>query len=374
MAWTVFARHPLLLRHGEVDYGSLELVSRFNAVGSWVMTLDGRSPLVQQMTLPGWGIEVVNDDGLTVLSGPVDKVARERDERSNMLTFFGSDDNTYLVERYVHPEPATAAPPYNTNEHDVRTGKCSTVLRAYVNANLGPGALGPRKVTGLGLDPDPLAGSTITGRGRWQNMLEFLQGLALEGGGLGFRVKQVSNALKFQVYGPVDRSATVQFSVDKGNLASYSYSTARSSANYVYVGGGGEGTARTIQEGQDSAEIVQWRRIEMFADRRDTTDAGELTQEIAKQLEEGKGETAVKVIPIDLPGSSYLVDYDLGDTVSAQVDGTVTDVIREVKVTLTPDGPQRVEPSIGTPGYRDVLKLFRALQKLNGRVTNLERR
>lgn len=374
MAWTIFARHPLLLRHGEVDYTSLEAVVRFNAVGSWVMTLDGRSPLVEQMVLPGWGIEVVNDSGLTVLSGPVDKVVRERDERSNKVTFYGSDDNTYLAERQVHPEPATAAPPYGTNEHDVRTGTCSTVLRAYVNANLGPGALGPRKVTGLGLDPDPLVGSTITGRGRWQNMLEFLQGLALEGGGLGFRVKQVSNALKFQVYQPVDRSATVQFSVDKGNLASYSYSAARSSANYIYVGGGGEGTARTIQEGQDSAEIVRWRRIEVFADRRDTTDAGELSQEISKRLEEGQGETSVSVIPIDLPGSAYLEDYDLGDTVSAVVDSTVTDIIREVRVTLTPDGPQKVQPAIGTPGYRDVLRLFRSIQRLGSRVANLERR
>jgi hypothetical protein len=191
---------------------------------------------------------------------------------------------------------------------------------------------------------------------------------------LGFRIKQVSNALKFQTYLPVDRSGTVQFSVDKGNLASYSYSTSRSSANYIYVGGGGEGTARTIKEGQDSAGIAQWRRIEMFADRRDTTDTSELTQEVTKQLEEGKGETAVSVVPIDLPGSAFLEDYDLGDTVSALVDGTVTDVIREVKVSLTPDGPQRVVPSIGTPGYRDVLKLFKALQKLNGRVTNLERR
>lgn len=374
MAWTVFARHPLLLRHGEIDFASLEAVLRFNAVGSWVMTLDGRSPLVQQMTLPGWGIEVVNDDGVTVMSGPVDKVNRERDERSNVLTFYGSDDNTYLAERQVHPEPATAAPPYSTNEHDVRTGKCSTVLRAYVNANLGPTALGPRKVTGMGIDSDPLVGDTITGRGRWQNLLEFLQGLALEGGGLGFRVKQVSNALRFQVYMPVDRSATVQFSVDKGNLASYSYSTSRSTANYVYAGGGGEGTARTIQEGQDPFEITQWRRIEMFADRRDTTDPAELTQEITKQLLEGKGEAAVSVVPIDLEGSAFLQDYDLGDTVSAIVDGTVTDVIREVKVSLTPEGPQRVIPSIGTPGYRDVLKLFRALQRLNGRVANLERR
>lgn len=374
MAWTAYARHPLLLREGELDFSTLEMVSRFNGVGSWVATLDGRSALVDRMVRPGWGIEVVNSDGTTVFSGPVDKVERDRDDRRNLVTLYGSDDNTYLADRVVHPEPATAVPPYTTNEYDVRSGTASTVLRAYVNVNAGPGALGPRQVSGLGLDPDPLVGSSITGRGRWTNLLEFLAGLAVEGGGLGFRVKQVSNALQFEVFAPTDRSGDVQFSLDKGNLASYGYSTAKSGVNYVYVGGDGEGTARTILEGQDPDEIVRWRRIEQFADRRSTTDLAELGQEVTKQLEEGKGEVAVSVIPVDLPGSSYLVDYNLGDTVSAVVDGTITDVIREVRITVTPDGPQKVQPSIGTPGYRDVLRLIRALQRIHTRVSNLERR
>lgn len=374
MPYTVYARSPLLLRNGEVDYSEAELTARFNAVGSWELKLDGRSLLLPQLLSPGWGIEVVNDDGVTVLSGPVDQRLREFDAAKNLVTLHGSDDNTHLAERLAHPEPATALPPYSTNAYDVRSGTASTVLRAYVNANLGAGALGPRRVTGMGLQADPLIGTSVTGRARWQPLLELLQELAQKGGGLGFRVRQVSNALQFQTYMPVDRSGTIQFSVDKGNLASYAYKAARSAVNYAYVGGGGEGTARTVREAQDSTEIATWRRIERFVDRRDTTDTTELDQEAAKTLTEGKGETSVTVVPVDLPGSAYLTDYDLGDKVSAVVDDTITDVIREVKITLTPDGPQRVQPSIGTPGFQDVLKLFRSLQKINSRVTNLERR
>jgi hypothetical protein len=370
----VYARSPLLLRNGEADFVEAEFNVRFNAVGSWELKLDGRSTLIDQLLSPGWGIEVVNDDGITVLSGPVDERRREFDASRNLVTLYGSDDNTHLAERLANPEPATALPPYSTNAYDVRSGTCSTVLRAYVNANLGAGALGPRRVTGMGLQADPLVGSSVTGRARWQVLLELLQELAQKGGGLGFRVRQVGAALQFQVYQPVDRSGTVQFSVDKGNLASYTYRAARSSVNYAYVGGGGEGTARTVREAQDSTEIAVWRRIERFVDRRDTTDTTELDQEAAKTLTEGKGETSVSVVPVDLPGSAYLTDYDLGDRVSAVVDDTITDVIREVKITLTPDGPQKVQPSIGTPGYQDVLKLFRSLQKINTRVTNLERR
>src|SRR5688572_32721854 len=53
VAWTIYARHPLLLRHGELDFASFEATVRFCAVGTWEMVLDARSPLAEQMVLPG---------------------------------------------------------------------------------------------------------------------------------------------------------------------------------------------------------------------------------------------------------------------------------------------------------------------------------
>jgi Siphovirus ReqiPepy6 Gp37-like protein len=374
--WTIYARNPSLQRDAEIDYTSAELTSRFCAVGKWELVLDARLPAANSLKQPGWGIEVVNEDMVTVLAGPVDNLKRDRDENTNTYTFYGSDDNVYLAERLAHPQPATAAPPYNTNEYDVRgPSPCSTVLRSYVDVNLGPSALGPRKQFGLTLAADPVVGATVVGRARWQNLLDFLQGLSLSGGGVGFQNKQVGTALQFQTYMPVDRSGTVQFSLDKGNLASYTASTGKSKVNYAYIGGGGEGTARTVREGQDTSEIIRWRRIELFIDRRDTTDPSELDQEIVKQLADGKGEVSVSVEPVDLDGSTYLTNYNLGDKVSAVVDDdTITDVIREVKVTLSPEKAPEIVPSIGNPGLTVTPLIITKVDNMSDRVRNLERR
>lgn len=376
MAWTIYARTPLLRRHGELDYDLFDATVRFCAVGTWKIVLDARSPLAAQMMLPGWGIEVVDDDGRPVTSGPVDKFSRVKRDRSDLLTLFGSDDTTFLAERLVHPQPATATPPYNTSEYDVRTGVCSTVLHAYVDANAGAGALGPRRVVGLTEDADPGVGNDVTGRGRWQNLLEFLQGLAVAGGGIGFRVRQVDNELRFQTYQPEDRSTTVRFGPDKGNVSAYSHSSSKPTATYVYAAGGGEGTARTIREGQDSTTIARWgRRVEVLRDRRDTTDTDELDQEIAKQLTEGRGETSMSIDPIDIEGTTYLVDYDLGDIVTGVVDGTtvITDVIREVKIIIGPTG-RIIRPVIGTTGVRQAPRILRQWKQIRARVADLERR
>ena len=374
--WLIHVRDPQLNRQALLDdYQQFDAVKRLNKVGSWMLDLNATVDTALLLTQPGWGIEVVREsDGLPLISGPMTTVDRKRANEENVITVSGVDDVIHLADRLVHPQPASAVPPYGTTEHDVRTGTCSTVLSAYVNVNAGPGALAPRRVTGLVLGADPVAGGSVTGRGRWQNLLVFLQELALAGGGLAFDVRQLGTSLEFIVIQPEDKSATVKFSLELGNLASYSYTLAAPTSSYVVCGGGGEGTARTIREGQSSADIAEWRRrIEHFTDRRDTTDVTELDQEIATTLAEAQAATTFSFVPIDLEGMAYLDDYDLGDRVAAVVDDTVTELIREVKVSATPD-KSTITPSIGTPVLTDVARLFRRLRSAEQRVLNLERR
>lgn len=374
--YTVYARNRDREREGMIeDFQELSLVSRFNAVGSWSLQLDRRIQAAVWMTTPGFGIEVVRDsDGQTVLAGPLVTRHHERNENTNTVTISGADDNIWLTRRQAHPEPATAAPQYTTNEHDVRTGVASTVLRQYVAVNLGSSALGPRRVPGLVLAVDPVLGSTVTGRARWQNLLELLQGLAISGGGLGFRVRQVGTDLEFQVYQPTDKTSSVIFSEDLGNLAGFDYESTAPEADYIYVGGSGEGTARVVKEGQYSPDIATWGRIEKFADRRDTADDAELGQEITEQLDEHGERASLSVTAIDTQSMAYGTHYDLGDDVTILADGEIHERIREVRIDLTPDGPQKVRPVIGTPGRQDIFRLFRVFRGHEKRLTNLERR
>ncbi|MFI9817569.1 siphovirus ReqiPepy6 Gp37-like family protein [Saccharothrix variisporea] len=374
--WKVFLRNPSREREGEVDdFTQLDAVVRFCDVGTWSLEMDGRARHAAALATPGYGIELVRDDTTTVTTGPMRHRVWSRDGDSLKLKVHGFDDNVWLKRRLAHPQPATSAPPYNSTEYDVRTGVASTVLRQYVDVNAGTGALVPRRVAGLDLDTDPLLGSDVTGRARWQNLLTLLQELAIAGGNLGFRVAKDTTDLLFQVYEPTDRTSDVMLSVELGNLYGYEYESEVSTVNYAYVGGGGEGTARTVQELGDTDDAITWGRIEQWVDRRDTTDADELTQELTKTLAEGVGRTGLSVNPVDIEGQTFLQDYDLGDRITYVVDGVAsTEVVREARILLTPDGPQKTLPGIAPPGQAEVLALFRRLRMAEARIADLERR
>lgn len=377
MSWTIYLRNRGLEREGQVDdFSRLEAVPRFNDVGTWTLDIDGRARHVQALAPAGYGIELVNDDtGDTIISGPMRHRAWNVDGDSRMLTVSGVDDNIWLKRRLAHPQPATAAPPYNAAEHDVRSGLVSTVLREYVDANAGVGALAVRRVFGLDVDTDPLIGSDVTGRARWQVLLTLLQELAIAGGNVGFRVRQVGTGLRFQVYEPTDLTDSIKISTELGNLYGYKFEAEASAVNYAYVGGGGEGTARVVVENGDPAEVIDWGRIEQWVDRRDTTSTTELDQQITKTLAEGVGRSGLSLNPVDIAGMTFLQDYDLGSRVTYVVEGVESsEIVREARITLTPDGPQKTVPGLTSPGYRDVLRLFQRLRTAEARIADLERR
>jgi Siphovirus ReqiPepy6 Gp37-like protein len=372
--WTVFVRDGLLRPVAQIDdYQSLDVVTRFNDVETWTLDMDasvGGASLLQQ---DGAGIVLVRD-ATTVFSGPVARRERDWGTDKNRLKVSGPGDTIWLARRLAHPQPTTSAPPYNSQADDVRTGTCSTILRQYVDFNLGPSALSVRQVPSLTLAADPALGTTVTGRARWDPLLKFLQDLALAGGALGFLLQQSGSGIVFSVYQPVDRSASVIFSPDLGNLGAYDWSEAAPISNWVVVGGGGVGTARTIYEGSDASSIARWGRVETFRDQRQTTVAAELTQAASDELAQSAGPMGLSITPIDLPQMTYLAHYRLGDKVTVIKDGvSVSDLIREVHITLTPQDGARIIPAIGTPGRQDLIGFFDRLRKLTARVINLEK-
>ena len=379
--YSIFIRDNNLTRVGQLDeFMSLELNMQFNDVGTWVLDMDRRVPMAGLILRPGYGIEVMRNDDTIVFSGPMTSRVRTRTVNDDKLTVSGVDDNVWLKRRLAHPEPYNEYPPggvYGTSVDYLSTKQTSTILREITDANLGPGASSLRELSPILRFPsDPLLGTTQTIRGRWQNLLTLMQEIALSGGDLGFNITPWAGEFWFNVYKPVDRSGTVQFSIELGNLVGYSYDDKAPELNVVYVGGGGEGLARKIEIRPDWESISEWGgRIEDFQDRRDTTVVAELQQEGTKTLAEGAAKSTLNIEPIDIAGQQYGTHYNLGDIVRVVVDEeSITDVVRAVKISLTTAGPQRIIPAIGTPGRKSLLGLWSRLFAAEHRIRQLERR
>jgi hypothetical protein len=384
MTLTIHLRDANAVRTAQVDdLVKLEFVVRHQDVGSWVLDLHPASPAAATVrqaitsgTVANMGIEVERD-GVIVMSGPVAQFRRTRQGMTERLTLSGPDDLVWLRRRLATPQPATTAPPYNTAAYDVRTGVASTVMRAYVNANVGPGAITARKWTFLTLAADPLVGSTVTQQARYDLLLDVVRATAIAGGDLGFKVtSNAAGGLVFSVYQPVDRSATVVFSDAIGNLGDFDYELSAPDGNYGFGAGSGEDTARVIAEAGDTASIAQWGRTEFFRDRRDTSDTTQILQSVNEELAKRAEKRSISVVPIDTPTMSFVTHYGLGDKVTAVLDGVpIAEVVREVKVTYDAGGA-RVQATLGTPGATppEIPDIFRDPRTLAGRVTNLERR
>lgn len=386
--WKIEVRNSALERVGELDdYQQLDMRLKFNDVSTWSLTVDRGNRLAQDLVADGAGI-VVTRDGTTILSGPWLNERHSKDEGTNQLVLSGVDDTVWVKRRLAHPQPGTPAPPYSTSAEEVWTGPASSVILLYAQRNLGPAALIARQVATSGADAG--YGLTVTGRARWQNLLTLLQELAIsgafEGIPLGFRIVQVGDVLEFQEYEPVDRTATAVFSEGAGNLNRFTYERAAPDGNYWFVGGPGEGNARTIYELPDSECIAAWRRIEgEFVDARSAATAEELAQAAVKANTDHGMKTSLSVTPIDTDTLAYGVHYGLGDRVTAildvlgpdaegQIGDAVQDVLRECRIQLTPN-ESTVTPSVGSEGSSDVpLRLFRRLSDMASQLINLKRR
>lgn len=381
--WKIYLRDNNYLPQGEIDeFEGATFTTVFNDVGSWKITIDARSPIVGLLANPNWGIFVTRD-GQQAFSGIWVNFRFVRSGEQWNVEFEGVTDDVWLVSRIVSPSPTEASAPYTVQASDVRTGVASTVVQAYVNVNLGPGAVPARRKAGLTVATDPNVGSTVKGEARWDSdLLAFIQPLATTGG-IGFRVVQVGAGLQFQTYTPGDKSASVKYAVDLGNLEFYEFTRGRPKGNYFFIGASGTGTSRIIKEISDSPALAAWERIEgQLVNVSSTSDTTVITQAGTDAIAQNSEEVSLSFTPIEIPDMQYLVDYNVGDKISAQLvgplptpygaDGLVVDVVRQVEVSLQKDS-QTVTPSFGTPSRGQISRLVKAFQQANVRLNNLER-
>ena len=373
--WLLEVRDGNLARVCEVDdYSRLELITRWNAVGSWSLTLPTDTLAADLLVRPRAGI-VVERDSVPVFSGLVRSHDRARVGELRTLTVSGPDDMGLLAGRICSPEPGTSSPPYSTSVYDTFSGQASSAIAHYIDGNAGPGAIPARRYPNLVLAPDPAIGGTISTRARFGNLLAKVRQIALASSPpLTVSAVQVGTEIVVSIAAERDVRASVVFSIGGGTLGDYEYGEAAGEANYLYGAGQGAGTARTIVEEHDATSVAQWGRIEAFYDSRDSADAAELLKAVEAQLAETADDRRLELEVIDTGGLSWPDDYALGYRVGVILDGiTLAETVRELAITLEGD-TETVVPSVGSALFTDPneSRLFALARRLRRRIDQLE--
>lgn len=379
---TVEVRNADLERIGQITASELpgfEAVLRFNNVGNWKLTLPADHYLASALRETGSGIIVTGPTGV-ILSGPMTSVVvnKTNDNPVGIIEVEGTDDSVILGERLAYPTPTTANVEAQTSAYDKRSGIASTVMCAYVNANIGPAAPVARRIPGLTIAPDPVAGSLIFGSARFDVLGQLLTSLGSVDG-LGFDVLQQDTGLEFRVYSPQDKTGTVRMDIANDTLSSTKFSYAAPGATVAIVAGQGTEENRLFKQVTTaqsvSAETAWGRRIETFVDQRQTDVVDELQQAgLEKLAEDGLTKVSLQVTPSSELTMEYGVDWNLGDKVSVVVDDDeLQAVVTAVAIRIETDGVY-VGATVGKPEGVDYEARLNSRQVTTSqRLNDLER-
>lgn len=386
-ALRVYARDATLARIGQVaDYASLNMIPRFNAIGSIVLEISADSTGAALLT-EGNGLIVHTATGDLVDSGTIRTVDWSRSTSdagagAGKLTVAAVSDTEILSRYTCWPNPAAAIGSQADAVYKISGTTASTAMRTLVNVNAGPGALASRKNPLITLAADGFHGPAVTREvNQFDSLLAVLQDIA-GAAGIGFRVVQVGSALQFQVFEPADRSGTARFSFGLGNLTDANYSTTPPTCTRAIVVAGGQSSPRQCQVYDRADPLFPGLILEQFVDLTGTDTASvdlvaQMDQAAEEALTSGAGQGSLSISPIDIPLLRYGRDYQVGDTVSAQLRGGAwyMDVVREVTLTSSAADGTSVKATVGgDSGQTAVARIYSYLARVKKDVARLKTR
>lgn len=381
---TVEVRDRSLARRGVIRPEELNLQATlpFNDVGSWTIAIASDHPMADVLRAPGGGIIVSTKDD-TLFSGPSvgPDLTASSDDPAGTLTINGVTDSVLLEDRLAYPEPGNVDPTKQTEAHDVRTGVAETVMRQYVSWNCGPDAPIGRRDPHLTLPADQGRGPTVTKSARFPVLLNLVNEIAASAG-LGWRVVQKGSVRVFEVTTVADRTAAVRLSLLNNTLASQKLAISPPTATRVLVAGQGEEVDRRFYEGTtDDAEQAEtdWgRRIEVFVDQRQSSDANEYKQKADEVLaEQGTTVVGVELVPMDNIGMTFGTDWNIGDRVAIDTSfGSFKAVATSAVIKAGPDGftlgATLGDATLLRPSARQAAQLANAEKRIQHLETNAE--
>jgi hypothetical protein len=244
--------------------------------------------------------------------------------------------------------------PPSESDYDTRTGTREEVARAWVTAN----CINPEDMTRVQY-PIVLGaynglGDSITEQTRMINLADEISRV-LSAQDLGWRLDlDIPNAeFVFKVLEGIGRTAgqsengRVLFGLKYGNLSGYRKVQDKIAAkNVAYVGGQGEGSARTIVKVDGSGA---GRKKETFIDAQKLTDTEELAERGSQALSELAAINSCEFEVLDRQ-FRYGHEYDLGDYVTVVLDKDTSLDLQIQKITETYEKDRiQVVPEFGKP-------------------------
>lgn len=267
-------------------FTEFEAVSRNNGIGSFRIAVPDGSPQATLLTQPGRGI-VVFPEGETVtpvFSGPILSIERDWDDTNSgmgTLVVSGPDDNWLLASRLAWPVPdqpignqhfsSTYKPNYNG---DASPDNALETITALIQANMVQPGDTAREVPGISV---PLVTDTIDDddsalglRVRFSPMDVLVAAIADE---FDVRVRFLwmpsDKKINVLVKPATDKTDTIRFGEQFGNLKSFSYGLKAPKATRLIVGGAGQGRYRWFNQykmGEDPTFVDPFSRTPVEVD------------------------------------------------------------------------------------------------------------
>ncbi len=249
--------------------------------------------------------------------------------------------------------------PANTaNRTKFSAVKGETIMKTLVeynaaaSATTGNGRKRAGAITGLTVATDTAAGNTTDWYCAQENLLATLQKLAHIAGGDFDLVKTSATAWQFRWYTGqlgTDRTASVIFAIERGNMADVHYREKRIDEKTVAcVWGKGEEAARDYVT-RTGANYAAGNDIEVYVDAKDIAfgDTAGLNGRGDHKAKEYQMQVEFEFTALQAPATLYGVHYFLGDKITAvnPINGaSLTQKVRSVSVSLDDSGQETIEP------------------------------
>jgi hypothetical protein len=433
---------------GEIDegqYHEFDWELGWMEVGKWSMTAPFSSKAAQLLLKiaedpnnGGIGGIYVERNGAFLFSGPLEEVHEEWDEeQGHVLKFNGYDELALIDRRLALPHPKRFTSPYMRisdggtgwyhvdrfpNLNDTNTYKAGEAAITFIWDNIGESAAidgnnqQPRRVPQIATkEPDKHAisdyyGANVTSqtpfRSRGERLLDMVQLISnfseWNGYPIQIRGRQLDNVVPpdGDPYGGrriyfEDMVSTnkpnVIFAPELGNMRAYKYSRVPPKANFVQVGGSGQGAYRVFSHAADEPSRKLHGDRELFTEytgRSEPTGSDDQTKEqnamnqlpelsahVYATLAENAEETRLEIKPRDTEAVQFGRDWGPFDTVTVRIRGQETKNIIRVTSGKVDNNGEDISVVIGNQGaVSSGLRLFDRVNNLEYRYDGLTKR
>lgn len=315
------------LTHELTDFYALGYSKTVNAASMGIFTVHGEHAIVATIALD-YQVEIWRQDAPNGIAWYCDFYGFFRDMQRS------ADNNGVTVATLYCPaqisrlsRPIVGYTSGTANRTDFSAVKAETIAKTLVTRNAtasgstADGRVRNAPALGISVQTDGAHGATLDATCSYQNLLTALQDIASVGGGDFDLIKTAGATWEFRWYDGqrgTDKSATVTFSMAYGNMASPSLRYATIDERTVaIVGGGGEGSLRTLVVRTGTNYAAGWNETETFVDSRQSTAMATLETAGDRELQARQARAELTFDVLQTPATLYGRDYNVGDLVTA---------------------------------------------------------